>query len=116
MPNFRHFAFILLAASSFVAPEEVFARRVIPPQGGSGDAQRTLECPPGEFLRGVVGRTGLAIDAIQILCAPGHSYREYDPPHPASEMVGGSGGGDNRAECPDTQAIESIDVGVNPDR
>ena len=107
---------VFVALSSLAVPGSALARQVIPPQGGSGDAQRTLECPPGEFLRGVTGRTGLAIDAIQILCAPGHSYREYDPPHPAGEMVGGPGGGDSRAVCPDTQAIESINVGINPSR
>ena len=107
---------VFVAASSLAVPESAVARQIIAPEGGSGDAQRTLECPPGEFLRGVTGRTGLAIDAIQILCAPGHSYREYDPPHPAGDMVGGPGGGDNRAACPDTQAIQSIAVGVNPSR
>jgi hypothetical protein len=117
MPVFRYLALIVFfAASSLVAPHHAFARQVIPPEGGSGDAQQTLECPPGEFLRGVTGRTGLAIDAIQILCAPGHSYREYDPPHPAREMVGGSGGGDNRAVCPDTQALRSVDVGLTAGR
>jgi hypothetical protein len=113
MPIFRTLALIIfLAAAPLAAPNPAFARQVIPPQGGSGDAQKSLECPPGEFLRGVTGRTGLAIDAIQILCAPGHSYREYDPPHPAREMVGGPGGGDNRAQCPDTQALRSIAVGL----
>lgn len=117
MTNFRNFALIVLVAlASLAAPNDAFARQVIPPVGGSGDAQRSLECPRGEFLRGVVGRTGLAIDAIQILCAPGHSYREYDPPHPFGDMVGGGGGGDSRAACPDDRAIQSITVGLTAAR
>jgi hypothetical protein len=117
MPIFRCLALIaFLVMSALGVPQHAFARQVIPPQGGSGDAQRSLECPPGEFLRGVTGRTGLAIDAIGILCAPGHSYREYDPPHAVGDVLGGAGGGPNRAACPDTQALNSIAVGLTPGR
>jgi hypothetical protein len=100
-------AFLALSALALAAP--VQARQEIPPIGGSGDAQQRLECPRGEFLRGVQGRTGAWIDAIQIMCAPGKSFREYDPPRPAGAMVGGGGGGaQGPAICPDTQALNSI--------
>jgi hypothetical protein len=117
MSMFRAIALIVfLAVSSLAAPQHAFARQVIPAQGGSGDAQRPLECPPGEFLRGVTGRTGVAIDAIGILCAPGHSYREYDPPHAVGDVLGGPGGGPNQAACPDTQAVNSITFGLTSGR
>lgn len=104
-----------LALSSLAAPAQ--ARQVAQPIGGSGVAQQTLECPKGQFLRGVRGRAGAWIDSIQILCGSAYSFREYDTPGPQRAMVGGGGGGPvPDAVCPPTKALQSVTFGLNAGR
>jgi len=39
------------------------------PEGGAADYNAWAHCPPGQFVNGIFGRSGLYVDALGVLCA-----------------------------------------------
>jgi hypothetical protein len=72
----------------------VLAHHEYPAVGGSGDASTKVQCPPGQYLGGFTGRTGVWINQIRAMCAqPGKD------PVPFGPTLGGGGGGAGLAYC-----------------
>lgn len=61
--------------------------------GNAGRDASVVECPAGEVLKGFVGRRGLTIDQIQILCAPLLSDGTTGALYRYRDAYGGFGGG-----------------------
>ena len=78
-----------------------------PTVGGSGGGPFRLQCPPGHFLVGLEGRTGLWIDQITALCA------RWERTQTQSSLgfpvrvgrFGGAGGGPRSVVCPGNSVI-----------
>jgi hypothetical protein len=82
-------------SSLLVAATPAFARHELPVVGSPGDAGARAECPPGQALVGFSGRTGVWLDAIQMVCAgPGAQPVAVGP------RYGGAGGGAVDSFCP----------------
>jgi hypothetical protein len=83
------------AYSLVLATSPALARTVLMVAGSNGDAGAVAECPSGQSLVGFSGRTGLWIDAIQMVCAaPGAQPVALGP------RYGGPGGGRVDSFCP----------------
>lgn len=84
------------------------------PIGGPGDIQNTIVCPPGQYLKGLRGRTGDWVDRLTIICTqlkPGGIVGGSK----STESVGGNGGSDDLpALCPASIAYSIIEY-LTPD-
>jgi len=91
----RVVATLAAACSLVLATSLAQARTVLPVAGSNGNAGAVAECPSGQSLVGFSGRTGLWIDAIQMVCAaPGAQPVALGP------RYGGAGGGAVDSFCP----------------
>jgi hypothetical protein len=69
-----------------------------------------LECPAGEYVVGLAGRTGSWIDAIAPICVRWDDHR-FQPGSPRTgPFAGGPGGGPNRQFCPAGSAVAAWKV------
>jgi hypothetical protein len=89
---------VFIAAWPFMAHAELFA-------------PVTMECPNGQFVIGLNGKTGAWIDSIAPICAR-WDERNVQPvvTRTLLKPAGGSGGGPNRQTCPDGAALMSWKV------
>ena len=83
--------------------------------GARGDFQETYNCPTGQFLTGLYGRTGSWIDQVGLVCA-----RFVQPSYSAGSQVkqpprGGNGGGPNEQVCDADSAIRTAYVRLTND-
>jgi hypothetical protein len=80
------------------------------PASASLIAPQTQDCPAGQYVVGLSGRTGWWIDAIVPVCAPWDGrLLQAGSPH-ARLPVGGHGGGSNQQSCPAGSAVAAWKV------
>lgn len=75
--------------------------------GGSGGTSFTpVNCPTGQVVVGLGGRSGAVIDTMQLLCGKANPSGELDP-----RRIGPSnGGGLTSAVCPPLSAVVAIQI------
>ena len=68
-------------------------------------ASKRVECPTGQFVVGLAGRTGLWIDAIAPICARWDDRSLQSDAPRMGPFTGGPGGGASQQSCPVGSAI-----------
>lgn len=84
----------------------------------SGGVAFQRNCPAGEVLVGLAGRTGDVIDQIQMVCATLSNDQTAARARPNAgelrgEAAGGTGGRPNQADCPRSEVIIGLQIGLN---
>lgn len=88
----------LAASPQFLSAEGRNSKATL---GSKGKLIAVEECPAGEVLVGFTGRTGAAIDAIQIICAAVLADGTYGAPRRDPDRYGGQGGQETTAKICD---------------
>ena len=118
VPRALSFAFkIVLAAVLLLGGGSLVLATDTPAVGGGGGAPFRVQCPPGNYLVGLHGRTGLWLDQIRAFCAPWDSaQRRLGTPQYVRGWFGGTGGGQASVVCPGDSAISGWEIRETPSR
>ncbi|MEZ4394868.1 MAG: hypothetical protein R3A48_27645, partial [Polyangiales bacterium] len=89
-----------------------------PTYGGGGGGPYDLQCPAGQFVTGVLGRSGSRVDAFGLVCGTpvfvedrsARPFRYRVDVNPAGTVgpVGGGGGGPFRYDCPANSLVMRV--------
>lgn len=102
-------AFLVFAAS----PAQ--ARQDWPPIGAGGDATSAAECPEGQVLVGIYGRTGSWIDQIQAVCGVLYSDGSVGTIQRTGGVYGAFGGAETNKVCSDGSRVHSAVIRLTSD-
>jgi hypothetical protein len=117
--SFRHplgtMLVLLIAVVTLASPAQ--ARHEWQAFGGGGDATNKIECPSGQVMVGLEGRTGDWVNTMRILCAPLTGPFATGAVQPVGGYFGGRpGGGASDARCPSNSVLNSFDFNLSPDK
>lgn len=105
-------AFLAAATLAFTSrpPIADLEPQYIGPFGGPGGTTFSRTCGPDRVMTGFRARSGLALDAIGLLCRPVGADGQLGSEEAVGALAGGSGGTASSARCPAGSVAAGIDV------